>query len=155
MSFNWEKKFKEKPGDELYKIYIGKTHHNSEAIEFARKELENRNVDFANIERHQKKWELEKLIQENEGSKFLFGNISSHNNYLVMTVTCALIVILTLFDIMLDAPVLGGNEGYRLDELLLFGFSLIFMIFGLIMFKKEKKKEQIRNKRIKELIEQL
>jgi len=49
MSYNWEEILKEKSDIELFNIYKGRTHLSGEAVEFAKKELENRNVDFNNL----------------------------------------------------------------------------------------------------------
>ena len=104
MASNWEKIFKDKPGDELYKIYKEQTHLNKEAVEFAKKELINRNVDFANIEQHKKKWELEKLINESEENRFFFRSITSSKHFLVMAVTGIIIAVITVFDVFLEYP---------------------------------------------------
>lgn len=156
MSKNWEKIFKDKPGGELYKIYLGQTKLKPVAVEFAKKELENRNIDLNNIDKYEKKWELEKLIKENEEGRYFLGNITSSKHFLVMAVTGALVGITTIFDVFLESPSLTEKgEKYRLDEILLFGFSIVFMIFGFVMFKKEKKREDRRNKRIREIIDEL
>jgi hypothetical protein len=156
MSKNWEKTFKDKPGGELYKIYLGQTKHSDVAVEFAKKELENRNIDFNNIEKHLKKWELEKLIKENEEGRFFFSSITSSKHFLVMAITGALVGVITIFDVFLESSKLAAkSEKYRLDEILLFGFSIVFMIFGVVMFKKEKKREERRNKRIREILDEL
>jgi len=156
MTKNWEKIFKDKPGGDLYKICNGQTKLSDEAIKYAKKELINRNVDFNNIDRHKKKWELEKLIKESEENSFFFGSIASSKHFLLMAVTGAIIATITIFDVFLEYPIQTSfKEEYRLDEILLFVFSLAFMIYGIIMHKKEKKREQIRNKRIKEIIEEL
>lgn len=46
MIYHWNKIFKRKTAMELYKIYSGQVQLNSEAINYARIELENRNFDF-------------------------------------------------------------------------------------------------------------
>ena len=156
MRKNWEKIFKNQTSGELYKIYSGKTKLGHVAIEFAKKELENRNIDFDNIDKYKTKWELEKLIKENEEGRYFFGSITSSKHFLVMAVTGALVGLITIFDVFLESStLLGESEKYRLDELLLFGFSIVFMVFGFVMFKKEKQKEELRNRRIREIIDAL
>ncbi len=156
MSKKWEKILKDKTSSELYKIYIGQIIYGSEAEIFAKKELENRNIDLENIKKYEKKWELEELINENEEGRYFFGSITSSKHFLVMAVTGALVGVITIFDVFLEISERGYySEKYRLGELLLFGFSIIFMIFGFLMFRKEKKREEIRNRRIRELIDEL
>jgi len=155
MAHNWEKIFRNKSVEELYRIYLGKSHLNDEAIGFAKKELKNRNIDFENIEKHKKKWELERLIRESEENRFFFGSITSSRHFLLMAITGAIIAVITIFDVFLEYSFQTNKEEYRLDEILLFFFSLIFMTYGFFMHKKEKKREQIRNKRISEIIEDL
>ncbi len=147
---------KDKTSSELYKIYSGQINLGNEAAIIAKNELENRNVDLENIEKYEKRWELEKLIKENEEGRFFFGSITSSKHFLVMAITGALIVLISISDVFLEISERQNYlEKYRLDELLLFGFSIIFMIFGFLMFRKEKQREEIRNKRIRELIDEL
>jgi hypothetical protein len=156
MSKNWEKILKDKTSGELYRIYSGQTPLGAEAIIFAKNELRNRNIDLENINKYEKKWELERLIKQNEEGRYFFGSITSSKHFLVMAVTGALVGVITIFDVFLETSAQVNHiEKYRLDEVLLFGFSIIFMIFGFLMFRKEKKREEIRNKRIRELIDEL
>jgi hypothetical protein len=70
MTYNWEEIFKSKSTKELYFIYIGKSFLPNETIAFARKELENRNFDFRDIEYYKKLWEIENIDEEIQYSEF-------------------------------------------------------------------------------------
>ena len=65
MTYNWEEIFKEKSTKELYEIYSGKSMLQNSAIPFAKRELENRNFDFADIEKYKELWKVES-IEENQ-----------------------------------------------------------------------------------------
>jgi len=73
MGYDWKKICQAKTDKELYLIYFGKKNVEDDARWFAEEELKNRNFDFENIEKHQKKWELEKLIEEERYAKSLFS----------------------------------------------------------------------------------
>ena len=66
MSYNWEEIFRDKSNHELYEIYCGESNLPDLTIPFAKKELENRNFDFENMEANRDAWKLSNLIQEDD-----------------------------------------------------------------------------------------
>lgn len=64
MYYNWEEIFAEKSNKELYNIYCGNSSLPESTIPFAKKELENRNFDFDNMEVNRAAWRLSSLMDE-------------------------------------------------------------------------------------------
>ena len=156
MTYNWEKIFKSKSDKELFQIYLGKTHLDTEAKSFAEAELKIRNFDFNNLERHRKKWELEELVEEEkENKRFLGVRTARSNDFLTMGIFALVLMIagvLNMFFNFLDTPdrVLTPTE----KTFIIIG-GLGFSIFGFIMYNRRIRKEKKKEKRVKELIAQL
>lgn len=66
MNYNWEQIFKDKSNHELYEIYCGESNLPDLTIPFAKRELENRNFDFENMEANRDAWKLSNLIQDED-----------------------------------------------------------------------------------------
>jgi len=64
VNYNWEKIFKGKTNKELYQIYLGNTHLPKQTSNYAKKELENRNFDFNDMQNNKAAWKLKDLIEE-------------------------------------------------------------------------------------------
>jgi len=64
MNYDWEKIFKGKTNKELYQIYLGNTHLPKQTSNYAKKELENRNFDFNDMQNNKAAWKLKDLIEE-------------------------------------------------------------------------------------------
>ena len=103
MTYNWKEIFKSKSDLELYKIHIGETILNNEAKEFAEEELKSRDFDFNNLEKHKRKWELERLIEEDRyESKNYYLGISNSMQYLILSIGSAVFITTILIAYILD-----------------------------------------------------
>jgi len=120
MSYNWEKIFKDKTNLELYNIYKGKTHLSGDAIEFAKKELECRNLDVNN---------LVTFIESVKGTNYE-ENLESYKNSVKSAGTGAqigLVFFLVLFFSYFLNMYLGILEIFEPD-------TFIFLIFIVLLF---------------------
>ena len=155
MTYNWKEIFKNKTNKELYDIYLGNSLLDSDVVEFARIELENRNFNFQNLNKQKQKWELENLIEEEKSYSYpIFPSIKSWQ-LLFMGYIGLLFASIALISLIFHFS-FGQNPNYDLTATimaLLFGCA--FSVIGFINSKKKRKREQFRENRIKELIKKL
>lgn len=154
MKYNWTEIFKNKSDEELYNIWLGKSLMGSEVIEFARIELERRNFNFKNLNKHLLKWELENLIEEEKSYTSPVFRLIRSREYIVMGFIGLLTTIIALVSLIsyyfFHKPI-GDLTGTSLA--LVTGTA--FTIIGFFNYKRKRKREQFREKRIKELISKL
>lgn len=154
MKYNWPEIFKNKSDKELYNIWLGKSLMGSEVIEFARIELERRNFNFKNLDKHLLKWELENLIEEEKSYTSPVFRLIRSREYIVMGFIGLLTTIIALVSLIsyyfFHKPI-GDLTGTSLA--LVTGTA--FTIIGFFNYKRKRKREQFREKRIKELISKL
>lgn len=154
MKYNWPEIFKNKSDKELYNIWLGKSLMGSEVIEFARIELERRNFNFKNLNKHLLKWELENLIEEEKSYTSPVFRLIRSREYIVMGFIGLLTTIIALVSLIsyyfFHKPI-GDLTGTSLA--LVTGTA--FTIIGFFNYKRKRKREQFREKRIKELISKL
>jgi len=156
MGYNWEKIFSNKTDKELYKIYSGKSHLGNEAKSFAEIELKKRKFNFKNIDRHKKKWKLEKLIQdEREENKAVGPGISKALHVLLSGILGTLFTLLMVLDIFFNFLDPTGKDINGFERFFYIAVGLGMSLIGFISYRIKKKRERIRNKEIKELLNQL
>ena len=150
MSYNWQKIFKRKSEMELYKIYTGETQLNSEAIKFAKKELQNRNFDFNTIDEF--KYQSDKKIEEDkekENIENLKYGIKNPSRYILIIFfgLCILLLVKSVFTVEYISPFSNNSD------LQTFSFStplgLILIIIGIIgllrnQYRKKKKMKAMK-----------
>lgn len=154
MEYNWKEIFKNKSDRELYSIYLGKSMLGTDAKEFARIELEERNFSFDNMSKQRRKWELENLIEEEKSYSYLFFRSTRSWEYLMMGCFGLFIGVIALISLLryyfFQKP---------LDELsgVFFALTLgvVMTIIGFYNYKTKKAREKIRKKRMEELIDEL
>lgn len=154
MDYNWTEIFKNKTTRELYDIYLGKSILGPEHKEYARIELERRNFDFDNLDKQRKKWELERLIEEEKSNYFIPFRSPRSWEYLFMGfggflfgLNC-LIAILQYY--IYHKPI--GSVSAAFFGLM---FGVAFVLVGLLNFRRSRKREAFRKKRQRELIDEL
>ncbi len=156
MGYDWKKICRTKTDKELYLIYLGQKNLSEDAQISAEEELKSRSFDFDNVGKHQKKWELEKLIEEERDAKSLFSfGIQSSKHFLISGIGGALMSSLIILDYFFgfmnsEGPVLKESEIYIFSFLTL-GMSAV----GFIGYHNKRKREKYRESKMKELIEQL
>ena len=155
MEYNWSEIFKNKTSRELYNIYLGNSSLGSEVIEFARIELKNRNFDFENQDKQRQKWELENLIEEERSYSYpLFPSIKAWQ-YIFMGFFGLLFTSIALISIIIHLTI-SHNPNYDMTAAILaLVFGTAFTLIGFTNYKKKRKREQFRDKRIKELINKI
>jgi len=154
MDYNWTEIFKNKTTRELYDIYLGKSTLGPEQIEYARKELESRNFDFVNLDKQRKKWELERLIEEEKST--YFGPFRSPRSweYLIMVFGGLLTILITLISLLqyyINHKPIGDTTSAFFGLI----FGVAFVLVGFLNFRKSRKREAFRKKRQRELIDEL
>ena len=154
MKYNWTEIFKNKTDKELYNIYVGESSLGSEAEEFAKLELENRNFNFKNLDKHRKKWELENLIEEEKSNSRLFFRSTRAWEYKFMAYGGLIITIIVLISIIRFFLVHKPIEDIA-TLIFIFIPGTIITIIGFVNYTSKKKREQYSEKRIKELIKEL
>jgi len=156
MEYDWKKICQSKTDKELYLIYLGQKNLSEDARTFAEAELKNRNFDFENIDKHQKKWELEKLIEEERDAKSIFSfGIQRSRHFLISGIMGALMSSLIILDYFFNFM---NNEGPVLKESEIYIFSLLTLgmsAVGFIGYHNKRKREKYRKSKMRELIEQL
>ncbi|MDE5419032.1 hypothetical protein L3073_07520 [Ancylomarina sp. DW003] len=158
MSYNWEKIFKNKSDKELYEIFVGRQKLNKDAKYFAEKELTARKFNFKNVERHQKKWQLEKLIEEERNEKGLIGNsFGSYNSkhFLIMAIFGGAMTSLMILDYFFDFMSKSDGDYDHINQIILLVFFTIFSLVGLISFRKKRNQEKQRKIKIKKLLKDI
>jgi len=156
MEYDWKIICQKKTDKELYLIYLGKKNLSQEARIFAEEELKNRNFDFENIEKHQKKWELEKLIEEDRGSNSFFSfGIYNSRHYLLTGILGVLVWLLFTLDHFFNFI---NDTSSTTSEVEKYLFPFIFLGMALVSFigyRNKRNRERYRKRKIMELIEQL
>lgn len=152
MSYNWENIFKEKTDQELYKIFIGQTQLDSQAKDFAQKELQNRRFNFKNTDKVEKQWLLEKLKQEDiEESKSIGYGVFNSKRYLLMTFIGFGLLIFLVVDFLLDLGLFSNKDFDFINHIFFITIGLLFSTWGLIGYKKSINRNKFRTEKIKEL----
>ncbi len=155
MDYNWPEIFKNKTTKELYDIYLGKSTLGPEQIEYARIELESRNFDFNNLDKQKQKWELERLIEEEKSSNdFGFFRSPRSWEYLIMGfggLVFAALSLIALLQHYIYHKAIGDTTSAFFGLI----FGVAFVLVGFLNFKKSRKKEEFRKKRLRELIDKL
>ena len=151
MEYNWKEIFKNKSDRELYRIFIGKSMLSTDAQEFARIELERRNFNFENMDKHRRKWELENLIEEEKSYSYWFFGSTRSWEYLMMGFFGLLLLVIAI--VLLLRYYLYQKQ---LDNLSATFFALamgaLMSIISFYNYKTKKAREEFRKKRIEELI---
>jgi len=155
MDYNWGEIFKNKTNKELYKIYLGDTLLPLETKVFAFNELKKRKFDFDNLSKEKKKFELERLIEEQNPDKSFFFRSSNSTEFLMMGIcgACFALIAIILFFVNIFGKISIKQENS--DILLFFLAGCTFSIIGFKVWKIRKEKEINRENRIKELINEL
>jgi hypothetical protein len=102
MDYNWTEIFKKKTTKELFEIYCGRTFLSISAIEYAKKELENRQFDFQGFHDYDLEKKYKALIDETSDLKI---RINSRRYYtkrylLIATPIASLILFILSFFIL-------------------------------------------------------
>jgi hypothetical protein len=150
MDYNWEEIFKDKSNKDLYDIYIGNSTLPKSTIPLAKRELENRNFDFEDMETNRAAWKLNNLIQEED---FYESQVSMRKlnfiplKYYLLTVLVLVIVFLFLVP--------------KTHENLFTGFPMLLALVSVFYFsnnyiskKQQEKIDKIKNEK-HDLIEKL
>ncbi|MGZ2371649.1 hypothetical protein ACXR6G_17855 [Ancylomarina sp. YFZ004] len=132
MEYDLRKKYQKKSDKELYLIFSGKKNLGEDASSLAEEELKNRNFDFENIEKYQKKWELEKLIEEDRGSNSFFrsGNYNS-KHYLLTGILGVLVWLFFTLDHFFNFI---NDTSSTTSEVEKYLFPFIFLGMALVSF---------------------
>ena len=154
MKYNWPEIFKNKSDKELYNIYLGKSLLGVEVVKFARIELESRNFNFENLDKHLLKWELENLIEEEKQYIVPVFHLTRSWEYLFMGFIGLIITIIALVS-LISYYVFHKPIGDLTATSLALAMGTAFTIIGFFKYKRKRKREQFREKRIKELISKL
>ena len=156
MGYDWKKICRTKTDKELYLIYLGQKNLCEDAQISAEEELKSRSFDFDNVGKHQKKWELERLIEEERDAKSLFSfGIQRSRHFLISGIMGALMSLLIILDYFFNFM---NNEGPVLKESEIYIFSLLTLgmsAVGFIGYHNKRKREKYRKSKMRELIEQL
>lgn len=157
MGYNWEEIFKNKTDKELYDIFIGKHVLNKEAQEFAEKELIARKFNFNNIEKAQKKWKLETLIEEerNERGFNYFALATNAKFFLIMTIFGGVMTLLLILDYFFNFMEKSDGNEDPIQQVLSIGFFILYFIFSLTFYRMKRKQENRRTTKIKQLIKEI
>jgi len=155
MNYNWEKIFKEKSDKELYEIFIGKQKLNEDARIFAEQELKLRNFDFVNLNKQKKKFELEKLIEEEKASKTFSFFSTNEKKFLIMGIFGIFFLLLNILDFFFDFIEKSNTDTTLINKYFFILIGLVFSIVGLIGYRRKKKRRKYRERKIRELIKEL
>ncbi len=138
MTYDWEKIFKSMSGQELYKIYTGRTLKPKEAIPFAKKELEQRGFDFDNMSVNIKTWQLMNALEDKTYDYRYLSRISLKNY--ILTLIGTLIIFYFIGDY-------GENLKFFWKDLIfpVLFFTIIAIIDNLIY--KYRYRERIRRQK--------
>jgi len=153
MNYDWEEIFKSKTNKELYDIVCGKTTLTSEAITYAKSELENRNFDFENMEANKDAWNLSSLIEEYDYANLeilrsKFNHVSIKRYLLIIAGTA---IILLVFN-----KIQNQDLSFLYNALLIsFIIISILVVINNYISKKQKEKQNKRRDRIVALTEKL
>lgn len=156
MKYNWTEILKNKSEKELYDIYVGRSVLGSEVMEFARIELENRNFNFENPDKHRKKWELEKLkFEDEESNNNILFKYTHAKEYLIIGyagIIYAMIALTAIVRYFLGYHDLNNEIARDFFSLVL---SLAISIAGFAKYKSKTERERFRETRLKELIDEI
>lgn len=158
MNHHWESLFKKKTDKELYKIYSDVTLLNNEATFFAKKELENRNFDFANTSKYQKKWELENLIEENKAAeKSNSIGMSRTTYFMIMGIFGGLFALLSILNLLFAFEFLKdfSRQTSLIESFFFIAVGLLMMAVGLYSYRKRIKRNNYRRERMQQIIDEL
>ena len=111
MGYNWKKIFKSKTDKELFEISIGNKLLNEQAKKYAEKELKLRGFDFEKIDKYKKKWELERIYEEErEESRSFFNRKITSREYLLFAVLGPVLTLISLLNLIFDFIDFSGND---------------------------------------------
>ena len=111
MGYNWKKIFKSKTDKELFEISIGNKLLNEQAEKYAEKELKLRGFDFEKIDKYKKKWELERIYEEErEESRSFFNRKITSREYLLFAVLGPVLTLISLLNLIFDFIDFSGND---------------------------------------------
>ena len=111
MGYNWKKIFKSKTDKELFEISIGNKLLNEQAEKYAEKELKLRGFDFEKIDKYKKKWELERIYEEErEESRSFFNRKIASREYLLFAVLGPVLTLISLLNLIFDFIDFSGND---------------------------------------------
>ena len=149
MDYNWEEIFIDKSNKDLYDIYIGNSTLPKSTIPLAKRELENRNFDFDNMEGNKTAWKLSKLLQEEE-FELLAGK---RKTFLIPFKFYLLAVSLIILVFFFITP--RTNDSIYIGFPMLLTLASLFYFSNNYSFKKEQAKKIKRNNEKLELIKKL
>ena len=156
MEYNWTEIFKNKSEKELYNIYIGRSTLGSEVMQFARIELENRKFNFENLDKNRKKWELEELtLEEEESNNNILFKYTHAKEYLIIGyagIIYAMIALTAIVRYTLGYHDLNNEVARDFFSLIL---SVTISIAGFAKYKSKTEREKFRERRLKELIDEI
>lgn len=123
-----------------------------EAVDAAKREIEDRGYDLNNLKLIKQFSELNSLKKEQDDEISFFGRIFNPPSKILLKQFYLSIpfTIVFLLNLIFNFLKLG-----RLDSLLFFAFGLFFMIFNYISYKKKVKREKFVRDRIAELEDEI
>jgi hypothetical protein len=152
MSYDWEKIFQGKTNEELLEIINGKTLMREDVIPLAKKELENRNFDFDNIEANKKAWLLSDLMEADAEDRppMIFGRYFIPYKYFLMIFIAILLISFSLYEFLNTDPNL-------IISIFVFLLVLIFppLLINNSKYSNWKKNKKLRAEEIEKLSEEL
>lgn len=156
MTYNWGEICKSKSDKELLQIYQGKTMINGEAIEFAKRELLNRGVEFENLDSYYKIREIKSLLADNDNTRRVWWiTVSKKTQRFVIGIFGIFAILSGLLDLIFK-HVEYANISDRLREdgiLIIVGLGL--SIFGFLSYCKNKKADIERQALIDDIISKI
>ena len=151
MSYNWEKIFKQKSTKELYDIFRGRTTLTGEAIDFAKKELDNRGFNNQEMESTRISWQISELIKDERLEEH---DVFNQNVQLFSSVNAVvfsgIIVIALLIALYINPDILTTYET-------LFTISVVIILAAsqIIANKRRSRKKEQRRQKLESLLEKL
>ena len=150
MEYNWEEIFKDKSNKELYDIYIGNSAFLPKStIPVAKRELENRNFDFENMEANLAAWKLTRLIQEEEFEL----QAGKRNTFFIPFKFYLLGISVLILIFFFIAP--KTHDSIYIGFPMFLTLATIFYFSNNYLFRKEQAKKIKRNNEKLELIKKL
>ena len=147
MDYNWQEIFKEKSNKELYDIYCGNSFLPISVLEFAKKELENRNFDFKDTKNMIMELKVEALAEEASRINLFLQkrpHVSLKSGLITMLI---LLFLFILFSQYYDIPIIF--------PILISGFASLGFLIDSLITNYIRKKKFIRLEKIEKEIRSL
>ncbi len=156
MGYNWKKIFKSKTDKELFEISIGNKLLNEQAEKYAEKELKLRGFDFEKIDKYKKKWELERIYEEErEESRSFFNRKITSREYLLFAVLGPVLTLISLLNLIFDFIDFSGNDNSEYGKYFMVLLGVFFTVVGFIGYKNRRKVEIQRKEKVESLLKEL